>query len=320
MKQIDVFNGDADGIIALHQLRLADPRPDAVLVSGVKRDIRLLERISTQKQGNITVLDISMESNRAALLALLNNECRVLYIDHHFSGDIPDSKLLTAHIDPAPEVCTSLIVDRLLNGRFRPWAIAAAFGDNLHNSAAASSRTINMADNDLSKLRELGELLNYNGYGMTVEDLHFTPQQMYRAVRAYENPFDFIDQSTELPTLRRGFGQDISMARALPHLRRSTAGRIYEMPSEPWSRRIVGVFGNELARRQPDLAHAILIRNKDRGFRISVRAPLNNREGADLLCRRFPTGGGRKAAAGINELPEERLDDFLAAFEQIFGK
>ena len=33
MKFYDVFNGDADGLCALHQLRLAEPR-DAVLVTG----------------------------------------------------------------------------------------------------------------------------------------------------------------------------------------------------------------------------------------------------------------------------------------------
>ena len=36
----DVFNGDADGIISLVQLRLSDPR-DAELVTGRKRDIKL---------------------------------------------------------------------------------------------------------------------------------------------------------------------------------------------------------------------------------------------------------------------------------------
>lgn len=41
----DVFNGDADGICALHQLRLARPRPEAQLVTGVKRDIRLLRHL-----------------------------------------------------------------------------------------------------------------------------------------------------------------------------------------------------------------------------------------------------------------------------------
>src|SRR5678815_3472044 len=43
MRYFDVFNGDADGICALHQLRLADPL-DSTLVTGLKRDIALLNR------------------------------------------------------------------------------------------------------------------------------------------------------------------------------------------------------------------------------------------------------------------------------------
>ena len=46
--QIDVFNGDADGICALVQLRLAQPA-QSKLVTGVKRDIQLLEHLSVQK-------------------------------------------------------------------------------------------------------------------------------------------------------------------------------------------------------------------------------------------------------------------------------
>ena len=42
-RAIDVFNGDADGLCALHQLRLAEPLADAQLVTGVKRDIALLD-------------------------------------------------------------------------------------------------------------------------------------------------------------------------------------------------------------------------------------------------------------------------------------
>ncbi|HZV66950.1 MAG TPA: hypothetical protein VFG03_18780, partial [Telluria sp.] len=40
----DVFNGDADGICALHQLRLAQPA-ETRLITGVKRDIALLDRL-----------------------------------------------------------------------------------------------------------------------------------------------------------------------------------------------------------------------------------------------------------------------------------
>ena len=58
--QIDVFNGDADGICALVQLRLAKPA-QAKLVTGVKRDIHLLEHLQVQKHDIVTVLDISLK-------------------------------------------------------------------------------------------------------------------------------------------------------------------------------------------------------------------------------------------------------------------
>jgi hypothetical protein len=53
---------------------------------------------------------------------------------------------------------------------------------------------------------------------------------------------------------------------------------------------------------------------------VNVRAPLHNKQGADTLCRSFPTGGGRAAAAGINNLPQELQQDFLGKFAEVFGK
>lgn len=54
----DVFNGDADGICALHQLRLNEPL-DSELITGVKRDIELLNRVSVKSGDNVVVLDVS---------------------------------------------------------------------------------------------------------------------------------------------------------------------------------------------------------------------------------------------------------------------
>ena len=42
MTHFDVFNGDADGICALVQLRLATPI-ESVLITGAKREIALLQ-------------------------------------------------------------------------------------------------------------------------------------------------------------------------------------------------------------------------------------------------------------------------------------
>lgn len=60
-----------------------------------------------------------------------------------------------------------------------------------------------------------------------------------------------------------------------------------------------------LTQENPDRAHAILTKNSEDGYIVSIRAPLNNKTGADELCRKFETGGGRKAAAGINHLPDK---------------
>ncbi|MDH3360137.1 MAG: acetyltransferase, partial [Desulfobulbaceae bacterium] len=146
MISFDVFNGDADGICALHQLRLAEPRPDAELVTGVKRDIKLLAKLQGVRQAQVTVLDISLDSNREDLNSLLAAECSVFYADHHFAGEIPATEALVAHIDPNPEVCTSLIIDRFLDGRYRAWAVAAAFGDNLHDAARLAAAPLGLSE------------------------------------------------------------------------------------------------------------------------------------------------------------------------------
>lgn len=315
----DVFNGDADGICALHQLRLHEPR-EAELVSGVKRDIKLLAKIGEVAAGDrITVLDISLDSNKEDLLRLL--QCAgVFYADHHFAGEIPGSPLLEAHIDPSPDCCTSLIVDRLLGGGYRAWAVAAAFGDNLHEAARKTAADLGLGNEKLAALRELGELFNYNGYGRTVADLHFSPQELYRAVQPFADPFAFIEQSPALPALREGFRQDMERARACRAEAIEGVGRIFHFPGEPWARRVSGVFSNEKAREKPDLATALLVDSQDGFYLVSVRAPLTRKQGADTLCRAFPTGGGRAAAAGINALPEAMLADFTDSFARVFRK
>ncbi|HID01725.1 MAG TPA: acetyltransferase [Desulfobacterales bacterium] len=311
----DVFNGDADGILALHQLRLHDPKPEATLITGVKRDIKLLNKIINTQNSSISVFDISLDSNRDALLTLLESNNTILYIDHHFAGDIPDSPRLTTHLDPGSTVCTSLIVDKILTGKYRNWAVAGAFGDNLHESVAKAATALSLSSDKISQLRELGELLNYNGYGSEISDLHFAPDDLYKALHPYEDPFSFLADSPDLATLRQGFKEDMALAMEQQETDPGKRNRVYTFPNAPWARRVSGVFSNLRAREKKDAAHALIVENDDSSLRISVRAPLNNRKNADTLCLAFPTGGGRTAAAGINQLPAEMLDDFLKRFQ-----
>jgi len=97
------------------------------------------------------------------------------------------------------------------------------------------------------------------------------------------------------------------------------ATAVFVFPEEPFARRVSGVFANDLAQQNPSRAHAMLSTLPGDGYLVSVRAPLSNKIGADELCRQFETGGGRKAAAGINFLPASDLDKFTDAFRAQFS-
>ena len=319
MEYIDVFNGDADGICALHQLRLHEPQPEAQLVSGVKRDITLLAQLTEVRDAHITVLDISLDRNRDSLEAILSRHNTVLYADHHFAGPLPDSDRFTAHIDSHPLTCTSLIINALLPAPPSPWAVVGAFGDNLDEPAGELAAQIGLDESATAHLKETGILLNYNGYGAELSDLFFAPDDLYRQVRPYADPLIFFTESTALQTLRTGYQQDMERAMDFAPIHEDSAGRMFKLPAEPWARRVAGVYSNTLARQRPDLAHALLTTNSDGSLRISVRAPLNNRTGAEILCRQFPGGGGRSAAAGINALPADQVDTFTRAFSLQFS-
>lgn len=313
----DIFNGDADGLCALHQMRLAQPET-ATLVTGVKRDIGLLAKIDVREGDEILALDIAVEKNAAALAAALQKGARVRWFDHHEPGELPVHANFKATIDTSAEVCTSLLVDRHLGGVHRPWAVVAAFGDNLHGAARRAAEPLGLSQVQLESLRELGECLNYNGYGDSLDDLHFHPADLYRALHAYADPFAFKHEAAEFHTLSTGYLLDMAQARAVQAMEARPSGAVYLLPDAAWARRVSGVYANDLATAHPQRAHALLTRSPRGHFVVSVRAPLVNKTGADALCRRFETGGGRKAAAGINVLPEARIGEFVQAFFEAY--
>lgn len=314
---IDVFNGDADGICALHQLRLAKP-VDSLLVTGIKRDISLLSQVSASEGDCITVLDISLDKNREALIGFLDNGADVTYFDHHFAGEIPKHPKFHATIDTQPGTCTSLLVNETLQGKHLAWAVTAAFGDNLFDSARHAAASLNLSDDNLTLLKKLGTCINYNGYGSSLEDLFYHPADLYEKIKPYENPFDFIKDDDAFRVLLNGYEDDMLKAATISYEADDDNGTVYILPDDKWARRVSGVYGNDLAQQHPDKAHAILTLKGEGVYQVSVRAPLKTKTGADTLCRQFATGGGRQAAAGINELPESELDNFVTVFKQHF--
>ena len=313
MRCFDVFNGDADGICALHQLRLAEPL-EAELVTGTKRDIDLLRRVEAGAGDRVTVLDVSLERNRAALLALLERGARIRYFDHHAAGEVPSHPGLEAHIDESAGVCTSILVDRHLKGRFRRWAVVAAFGDGMREAATRLAAGLGLDTAQLAALRELGENLNYNAYGDSEADLLVPPAELYRIVSRFADPFGLLEREPLLSRLGKERREDLSRARALAPHRASARADAFILPDAQWARRASGVFANELAAVAPTLAHAVLTPNFRGGYTVSIRAPRGGAFSAAELCRSFG-GGGRREAGGIDHLERSRVDALLDSLE-----
>lgn len=309
----DVFNGDADGILSLVQLRRASPRPAATLVTGRKRDINLLKRVDAKSGDNVTVLDISARSNADDLKRILDAGAHVFYVDHHNAGEIGEHPNLTTVIDTSPEICTAVLVDYCLDGAYRAWAVTAAFGDNFPKVARRMAKG---HDLPLDKLERLGILINYNGYGASVDDLHFHPADLYRHLAGFDTPMDFLKEKPDIyAALDDGYENDMAAAKSAEVIDETDKSLVLVLPGTAGSRRVSGVYGNALAQEFPDRAHAILT-EQEGGFLVSIRAPLSNRTGADTLALQFETGGGRSAAAGINHLPDSDLTKFVSLFRR----
>jgi hypothetical protein len=308
----DVCNGDADGLCAALQWRLHAPQP-ATLVTGLKRDIALLDRVPARDAAEVNVFDLSMRRNHDALLRLLQAGVRVRYFDHHAPGDIPSHDALQAHIDTTDDVCTSLLVDRHLQGASRAWALVGAYGDNLSSVADLLAGESGIGPSDRAALRRLGEAMNYNAYGDHESDVCIAPAKLYEVLSRYRDPRDMLARETvadDIDAMRR---DDLAQAVASrPHWQ-DARGSVHLLPDAPWSRRVLGSFANHLGNAEPQRAHALLKSLRNGGYLVSVRAPLTAPSGAGDLCMRFG-GGGRARAGGIDALPESEVERFIAEF------
>ncbi|MEO8101835.1 MAG: acetyltransferase [Betaproteobacteria bacterium] len=320
---IDVFNGDADGLVARHQYRLMHPvAPEQVtLVSGVKRDIALLDRVpvtGAARRRDIQVFDISYDRNATAAATLLEDGARITYVDHHRADHLTPHPRLVAYIDESPDVCSSLLVDRLCGGKYRLWAIAAAFGDNLTAVGNRLSQEAGLSTAEAAQLSLLGECLNYNAYGESIEDLHYPPLQLAARLAPYSSPLDFIAREDVLSRLKAGFDADLANALAVRPQHASDTVAVYMLPDQAWARRVSGALANRLVHDWPARAHAVMTADARGLATVSIRAPLSSPRDASRVALQFANSGGRAAAAGIESFSPGELPRLIEVLEETY--
>ncbi len=313
-----VFNGDADGLIAQHLMELNGMRP-ATRITGLKRDIALLNR-PPPDASEFAVFDISFDVNRAFVEAWLRGGARMRWFDHHDPGEPYVHAGLETHIHTAPGVCTALIVHRTLASADVRWAAAAAFGDNLTDTASALLLPLALPAEDQAALRELGELLNYNAYGETERDVLFPAAAVAERLAPFADPLVFHREGGLIPALRDQCRQDETHLQALHPAESTPTARIYHLPAEAWARRLGSTFANRLVHAHPEAAVAVIHPLQDGNLQVSLRTPKTGvKMTAAEFAKEFATGGGRARAAGINRLPADQIALFHRRFLQAYG-
>ena len=120
MTHYDVFNGDADGMCALHQLRLAAPR-DCRCSSPAPSATSRCSRGCGAREATASRCSTSRSTSTAtALDALLARGVRVTVVRSPLRrrrARAPATRRQRS--TPAPDVCTAMLVDRHLGGRCR---------------------------------------------------------------------------------------------------------------------------------------------------------------------------------------------------------
>lgn len=311
LRRFDVCNGDADGLCAVRQWRLHEPAA-ATLVTGLKREIALLQRVPAEAADEVLVCDVSLARNRAALLALLARGVRVRWFDHHAAGEVPADSGLEAHLDFGADVCSSLLVDRHLGGRHRAWALAGAYGDELTAVADRLAQASGFDAAQRAALQRLGRAVNYNAYGEEASDVRLHPAELYAVMARHADPFALLASEPVIGEIDAQREADLRLALALAPAWQSERARVVVLPDAAWARRVSGVLANELAAARPAQALAVLSVRRGGDYRVSVRAPRDAPQGAAALCSAFG-GSGRAAAAGIDALPAAELDRFIQA-------
>src|SRR5690606_37648390 len=266
---IFAFNGDADGIISQHLVRLTGIVPTQRL-TGVKHDLRLLRTLchpaptgAPDTPLDLYVFDINLRDSRDDLIRLLQNPTtNVTWYDHHEPGDVPVSPRLRTRIVTTRTACTGLLVhaDLLAQGRGQDprWAAIAAYGDNLPEGAEALLAPLNLSPASREALREAGELLNYIAYGETPDDVLYQPLHVAERMAEFRDPEVFIRESGLIEPLRRQFSEDEAMMGGMKAGSESPGAAWYVLPGTGWARRLGSTWANRAAREHPNRAIAVL--------------------------------------------------------------
>lgn len=120
-------------------------------------------------------------------------------------------------------------------GPGRWWVLSAT--TSRRRRARRAADPLDLDEARLEALRELGICLNYNAYGAQIENLYAAPDTLFRRLRPYADPFEFVTADDDaFRTLRAGYAEDMARVRAVQPEIAEDCYALYILPAEPWAR------------------------------------------------------------------------------------
>jgi hypothetical protein len=176
-------------------------------------------------------------------------------------------------------------------------------------------------------------LINYNAYGDEPGDALFEAAELAERMEPCASALDFCWEQSIIGPMAAQFDADRERFQELAPLVETPAAGAFLVPDQPFGRRYGATWANERVMQNPGQALAVLHPRKDGSYTVSIRSPRDWRGGeggegvgtggkavpsAADLAREFPTGGGRKLAAGIDALPADLLERFTDRFREFY--
>jgi hypothetical protein len=311
-KSVDICIGDANGLCSLLQWRLHQPKQSSTLAL-LGRESRLDGLIQASPGDDVLLCDIPMQANRSTLMQLLDSGAQIQYLSHQIGEESLWHPQLQYIEDAPQDSCTSLMVDRILDGKYRQWALVGAYGKRCNASADKLASSVGLPAHERARLRELGELINYNACSVDGQNACIPPVDLYSLMSGYQQAMDFLQSesvASELESVRR---EDLERAEQIAPYWQDAHASVYVLPDTPWAHRVAGGLGTHLSANEPTRAHAFLRPAANGCFMTRVHAARNNPNGgltftdaqADDDCQR---------AWVIEHLPDQEIDHFISAF------
>jgi hypothetical protein len=300
-RAIDVCTGDADGLCSILQWRLHEPKLTS-MVSGPLCVTDAIRNFQVFPGDEVLVCNLPLKFDPSTQSHASGRRATVQYLDCR-AHDASACRLRKSAVSAAsPTACTSQVVDHLLQGAFRGWAMVGAYGSHRQHWADAQATASGLGVGARNQLQCLGEVISYNAEVTHARHLYLEPAHLYAQLAHYQDPLEFMQAESladELDALRQA---DLRKAFALLPYWSDARASVYVLPDEDWASRVARQFQARLNGMNPERTFAVLSPSGAGTVRVAVQTGMKT----------FKVVRPKRWLIG--HLPLAEVDNFVGAF------